>query len=191
MASAIRKPIKGYEGLYDICSDGRVYSHISNKFLSNTNRTLKGSSWYQVYVLVKDGKKKTVTAHLLVANAFITNPDSLPQINHIDGNKHNNYMSNLEWCTSSENVQHAFNTGLKVHSVPLEVSQKNGKAVAQWKKDNAKITGEDWSEIAEAISLGIVSGAEIGRYYNVSRSYINTFIKKFGITKGEMSCLVA
>lgn len=191
MASKIKKQIKGYEGLYDIYSDGRVYSHLSNKFLSANKRIVKGKESYLTYVLTSNGKKTAFTAHRLVANHFISNPNNLCQVNHINGDKSNNNLSNLEWCTPSENIQHAFDNGLKRHSVSLEISKANGKKVGQFKKDNAKISDEKWSEIGEAIAMGIFSGAEVARWFNVTRSHINAMIKSFSITKGESKCLAA
>ena len=61
----------------------------------------------------KKGDQKLYSVHRLVATAFIPNPNNLPQINHIDGNKNNNCVENLEWCDNSYNQQHAINTGLK------------------------------------------------------------------------------
>lgn len=98
MASEIKKQIKGYEGLYDIYPDGRVYSHISSRFLSASKRTLKGKDWYQVYVFTSNGKKTSLNVHRLVAIHFIGDPDDLPRVNHIDGNNSNNEISNLEYC---------------------------------------------------------------------------------------------
>ena len=184
MASKISQ-IVGYEGLYSVTSDGRVFSHKRNKFLSNTKRNLKGAGWYQMYVLTNaSGIKKSVSGHRLVADAFIPNKDNLKCVNHIDGDKTNNDISNLEWCTHKQNMQHAADTGLLI-KVPLEVSKANGKNVGQYKKDNAKISDEEWSEIGEATGYGVISGAQIAKHYGVTRSYINGRMKEFGIKKGE------
>ena len=67
---------------------------------------------YIVAEVHKDEKRTTTRQHRLLAEVFIPNPKNLPQVNHIDGNKHNNSLDNLEWCTSSENVKHSYETGL-------------------------------------------------------------------------------
>lgn len=76
-------------------------SYISNNYLQIVVR-LKG----------KNSKSKVLKIHREVAKAFIPNPNNLPQVNHKDGNKTNNCVSNLEWCTNKENTMHAFKTGL-------------------------------------------------------------------------------
>lgn len=68
---------------------------------------------YKVVKLVDDnGKRKMWLVHRLVAEAFIPNPENKPQVNHKDGNKQNNHVSNLEWCDQSYNMIHAFTNGL-------------------------------------------------------------------------------
>ena len=106
--------IKGYEGLYGITSCGRVWSYITNKFL----KLYTGRGGYMRVKLCKDGVRKNFYVHRLVAEAYIENPDNLPQVNHIDGNKEHNWIKNLEWCSCSENVKHAVKSGLlaKKHS---------------------------------------------------------------------------
>ena len=63
--------------------------------------------------LSKNGNNKTVKVHRIVAETFIPNPNNLAQVNHIDGNKQNNNVDNLEWCSQSENMKHAYKNGLK------------------------------------------------------------------------------
>lgn len=103
----IWKDVEGFEGLYQISSRGRLKSfkqYKEGKILRLTNK--KGG--YFSFVLQGIGHaRRSVRIHRLVATAFIPNPDNLPQVNHIDGNKQNNAVENLEWCTASENHRHA------------------------------------------------------------------------------------
>lgn len=75
--------------------------------------TKQPKGYLYAMVQLSNGKKKNCRVHRLVAKAFIPNPDNLPEINHKDGNKLNNNVSNLEWSTRSHNVKHSFDTGLK------------------------------------------------------------------------------
>lgn len=95
---------------YYITKDGRCYNSRTNKFLKGQ---INCRNHYKTYIItLPDGSKKRLYAHRLVAIAFIPNPDNKPEINHIDGNKENNYVDNLEWVTSKENKAHAWNKGL-------------------------------------------------------------------------------
>ena len=99
----MRKQIKNYPN-YFIYDNGDVYN-------SNTNKLLTGSiseHGYKYYRLSKDNKKQVYYAHRLVAEYFIDNPNNLPVVNHKDGNKLNNDITNLEWVTYSENTKHAY-----------------------------------------------------------------------------------
>ena len=103
------KDIAGYEG-YKISSYGRVKS-----FKRSNPKILRPGCSQSGYLCVGLGRyNRTITErnHRLVAQAFISNTDSKPQVNHLDGCKLNNYVSNLEWCTASENTRHAYNVGL-------------------------------------------------------------------------------
>lgn len=99
----IWKDVKGFEGLYMISNLGRI-KHYSNKnkwkILKQTN---KKGSYFKIVLKCKDYTKST-RIHRLVAEAFIPNPNNLPQVNHIDMNKQNNKVDNLEWVTPKENV---------------------------------------------------------------------------------------
>lgn len=108
----IWKDIEGYKGLYQVSNLGRVKS--LNRTVKRRNHydlTLKGKikplhldkKGYQRVQLSKDCKLKTFKVHRMVAIAFIENKYNKPQVNHIDGIKHNNNVDNLEWVTNSEN----------------------------------------------------------------------------------------
>lgn len=119
----IWKDIKGYEGYYQISSFGRVKSveriveRKNNTKMKVKERILRQHIMKNGYCTVNIIKKtyKTHLVHRLVAIAFINNEKCLPQVNHIDGNKGNNNLSNLEWCTQKENSIHASKNGL-LHS---------------------------------------------------------------------------
>ncbi len=102
------RSIKGFEELYEISNYGRLKSFKSDKegyILSNKNS--KGDYLSVVLTNKKTKKKRYARMHRLVAEAFIPNPECLPQVNHKDGNKQNNHWDNLEWCTCKENIHHA------------------------------------------------------------------------------------
>ena len=105
----IWKPIKGYEDRYLVSNFGNVFS-----IKKNTLMTPSSSIGYYIVKLsngcVKTQKAKKV--HRLVAEAFIPNPNNLPCINHIDGNKLNNRVDNLEWCTVAQNTKHAYDNNI-------------------------------------------------------------------------------
>lgn len=96
------KDIKGYEGLYAVTEDGRVWSHRRQIFLKEG----KTKAGYLNVVLCKNGKAKTFLVHRLVAQTYITNPLELPEINHKDENKENNSINNLEWCDRKYNINY-------------------------------------------------------------------------------------
>ena len=111
MEKRINEFLPEIRDLYTITDKGEVYSDITG--LMKTRN--KGNTEYQIINFMRnDGKKKTYRLHRLVLMAFkpIVNPEDM-EVNHIDGNKKNNCLSNLEWCTSSENQIHAFKNGLQ------------------------------------------------------------------------------
>jgi hypothetical protein len=105
----IWKDINGYEGLYKLSNFGRIYS-VRNKLIMTLELLVNG--YYRV-CFNSSGKRDRFRVHILVATHFIDNPNGKTQVNHKDGNKKNNHYKNLEWCTPSENLQHAFSLGLK------------------------------------------------------------------------------
>lgn len=106
------KPITGFEN-YTISESGKVNN--GRKDL----KTFQNQGGYECLKLTDvGGNKKHFTLHRLVATHFIPNPENKPEVNHLDGNKSNNSVDNLEWCTSSENKRHARDNGLKVYNKP-------------------------------------------------------------------------
>lgn len=99
------KDIDGYEGLYRISNLGNVSHYTKKSGWTNKKLTL-GTTGYLKVQLWKNNKSKTVNVHRLVAKAFIDNPSNLPFINHIDEDKTNNKVSNLEWCTHEYNCEY-------------------------------------------------------------------------------------
>jgi len=107
------KQIEGFEN-YLISLDGKVFSLKTMSFLKLKKSIKHGYFRAELYNknLNKTKKSKIFSVHRLVANAYLPNPENKPTINHIDGNKENNCLLNLEWNTSSENRNHAIRTGL-------------------------------------------------------------------------------
>ena len=102
------KPIVGYEGLYEISNLGRVKS--LNYRRTGKEEIMKGRKnncgYLQVH-LYKNGKAKWCSIHRLVAQAFIENPNNLPEVNHIDQDKTNNCVDNLEYCSRQYNIEYS------------------------------------------------------------------------------------
>lgn len=119
MINEIWKDIKCYEGLYQVSNLGnirklRFINNITNKEKQfNITPQIINSGYYKV-VLYKNGKYKNKLLHRLVAETFIDNPYNKTQVNHRDGNKLNNSVENLEWCSQSENMKHAYKNNLIV-----------------------------------------------------------------------------
>jgi len=139
------KDIPGYEGRYAATRDGKIWSYpkpsnlhrvnclmpgkwLKQQLFVNRKNRVKPHAQYTV-MLYKNNKGKRYQVHRLVAQAFIPNPNELSQINHKDGNTFNNDVNNLEWCTSSHNMQHAVETGLfDIHSGNQDITRsRNGK----------------------------------------------------------------
>ena len=103
--------IPGYEGLYKVSRVGDITSYKRKQPI--VMKTFISPTGYLHLELKKDNVKKNYRVHRLVTQTYIDNPENKPQVNHIDGNKLNNSIENLEWCTSSENNKHAYKSGLK------------------------------------------------------------------------------
>ena len=109
MENEIWKPVPGYEECYEVSNIGRV-KKIKG---ANAGRIFIGAfDDYMYTTLTKDKKGKFFYIHRLVAMAFLPNPENKRTVNHINGIKTDNRVENLEWATNSENLQHAYRTGL-------------------------------------------------------------------------------
>ena len=172
------KKINGTDN-YWITSDGRVLSN--NRHARYKKRRWKTqrlqNSGYPVVDIVINGKQKTRTVHRLVAEAFIPNPEKLQQVNHIDGNKQNNKVSNLEWCTASRNIQHSYDIGKRKKGAPqlvpyhgLPLTEKSKTKIA---KKKTKISINKAKEIREHIINKTMTYAQIREKYKVGGGTIN------------------
>lgn len=135
---------------------------------TKTNKHMAQSLDKDGYVIIglsHNKKQHMCKQHRLVGEAFIPNPYNKPQINHKDGNKRNNHYSNLEWVTSSENIKHALNTGLKIPKTGIEA---NG----------AKYTDDQIIKACRLIDSGKYSDYEIDRICGFGRGYTYCIRKK-------------
>ena len=125
------KDIKGYEGLYGITTEGDVYSYKSKRFLKPGDI---GDGYLQV-ILYKDRERKFYLIHRLVAEAYIPNPENLPQVNHKDENKANNCLQNLEWCDASYNINYGTHNEKVSNSrkKPILQYDLDGNFIREWK----------------------------------------------------------
>lgn len=134
----IWKDIEGWEGIYQVSNLGRIKKILGKKEKILSLYTTGG---YYGVSFRKPNVHKHYRVHRLIAQAFIPNPENKPFINHIDGNKKNNALSNLEWCTHQENITHAFrilehgNMKLSMEDVEsirnLEINSMNVKAISK------------------------------------------------------------
>lgn len=132
----IWKDIEGYEGLYQVSNMGRVKSVRKNIILKNS---IARNGYKRVH-LYKNKKGKHFQIHRLVANAFIPNPDNLPQVNHKDENKLNNCADNLEWCTPEYNYNYGT---INIRKSQKQLNDKNkSKILLQYTKDGCFI--KEW-----------------------------------------------
>ena len=167
------KPINGFEEIYEVSNNGYIKSldriiynpHTSKEYFKK-GVILKpyNSNGYKRVILCKNGIVKKYSIHRLVAEAFIPNPENKPQVNHINTIKDDNRVENLEWCTSKENIQHAWKNNLHTPTY--------------YKRDecfNTKILDKETDIIKKLYT--IFSIKDISIKYNVNYSTIHRIIK--------------
>ena len=168
MKKQIWLPLKGYESLYLVSSFGVIASvdkkvgsgrgYIQKKKIMKS-RMIRG---YPSVTISKNNIPKIIKIHRAVAETFIDNPLNKDQVNHINGIKTDNNVSNLEWCTASENVKHAFRIGLKYqyvggdhhNSVRINQFDKNGIFIKEWDSISsaARVIGTSVQNIHSCLS---------------------------------------
>lgn len=179
----IWKDIFGYEGIYQVSSLGKVKS-LSRKRLVNkkTNSyhlmperimVIKvDKNGYNHITLCKNGLLKTYWLHRIVLKTFVCNPQNLPQINHKNGNKSDNRVENLEWCTSKHNYHEAVKLGLR-NNGKVRKKYKNSRSIAQI--DNGKIVKTYESRVSALRAFGVktINVGSPKRSYGYHWKYLN------------------
>ena len=171
----IWKDISGYEGRYKVSNLGNVKS--LKYFHHNKEALLVGGikHGYRQVILAKEYKVKYKSVHRLVAEAFIPNPCNKPQINHIDGNKLNNNVSNLEWCTQKENQEHAYRIGLQ-KSISTK-KNKYSKKIKQYDLYNNYL--EKYDAIHEAARINNLNPGDISKCCQMKRKQVGGYIWRY------------
>lgn len=175
----IWKDIKGYEGLYKVSNYGRVKSLNYNKTKKEKELKLyKNKKGYFSVNLYLNKKIHSKLVHRLVAETFIPNPKNKPQVNHIDGDKTNDKVDNLEWVTNKENVIHSWKTGLS--------KKKYGKQTNCKKVNQYTLTGDfikTWDSIKDASKDLKIDSSHISKcckqrkYHKTTGGYIWRYTK--------------
>lgn len=167
----IWKDIEGYEGSYQVSNLGRVRSLTRKVKTFNGFRLTKGKllkplktnrNYFRVD-LKRNQKDKYVSVHRLVAEAFLPNPNNLPEVNHKDSNPSNNNVKNLEWCTQSHNIKYAYKYG---NAKPTKGCFQKGNIPYNRRKIN------QYSKNGEYLNT-FNSVKEAGLYVNTVPSNIN------------------
>lgn len=165
-----RRPIPGYEGLYEIDRQGNVYAMFAFQQWKpgRLNKTRLNPLGYMTTVLTKNGQGKTRSIHRLLMLTFnpVENSDQL-EVNHIDGNRANNNLDNLEWCTHAENMKHS-------HYVLKNFmkGQAHGEQVG-----GAKLTAEKVLEIRRLCSSG-AARKDLAQQFGVTTVMIGHIVRR-------------
>lgn len=166
------RAIAGYEGSYEISSLGRVKSHWRKK--ENILAYNVSKDGYLHVLLWKNNKMKKFRVNRLVAFAFISTIEGKIYVNHIDGIKSNNQVSNLEWCTASENELHKCRV---IYKYPIRRQNRIGKRVAQFSMNNEKIA--EYASTKEAWRITNTDYSAISKVCLGKNKYANGFIWKY------------
>jgi hypothetical protein len=201
----IWKDVVGWEGIYLVSDIGNIRS-LERKIASGnkSGRLIKGrirklliteGKYISINLIDKANSRSTRNSvHVFVAKAFIDNPINLTEVNHKDGNKHNNKVDNLEWCTRKENVKHAKDTGLlrprkfsEKQKLEMAEKAKSYMHLKDWQKNNK----DKMKKMALSASLGQVKkvnqfnkdGVFIKQWFSIAEASRLTNATQTGISK--------
>ena len=186
----IWKPVVGYENYYEVSSIGRVRSLPREvKFINGSTRKLNGKILkpmvsqygYEYVMLAYNGKQTSKFIHRIVAETFLCKSDDSSEVNHIDGDKHNNHVDNLDWVTHKQNIQHSFAIGL--HKIPpSEHMRQIGKIGNKISTDRASMP-----VLCVTDNIAFVSQRAADRYYGYRLGSVRDVIsKRHGKFKGKL-----
>ena len=174
----IWKDIPGYEGTYKVSTHGRIFKHAQTQWMEVNKgyRTFKehflkgsiGTHGYIEITLSKNGKKEKCLLHRLVLTSFVPNPKNKRTCNHKDGIKTNNYLYNLEWATDSENLLHAYETGLNKMTEERCLHSRGENNVT------AKLTQLQVEEIRFMLTFSSLTQKEIAKMYGITQTCVSS-----------------
>lgn len=147
------KVLSLFDGQYEVTDTGKIYSNKRKNKIELIGKIC--NSGYRMVILTINRKKKYINVHRLIAKSFIPNPENLPEVNHIDCNKLNNNVCNLEWVSTRENQLHAIK------------NRRNGKL-----KINMRIA----NEIRTLYHTGEYSHRKLSSIFKISKSEIGSII---------------
>lgn len=205
----VRKPVKGYEGYYEVDQFGRVFGLNRIVEVEDNGRVyqkpVKGkqmkqsvhTAGYKTVSLTKKGKTKTEFVHRIVAQAFLDNPNNLPFVNHRDEDRTNNFVENLEWCTVSYNstynnvhkkrakklvgIPHTDEHKEKISKSLKEYYQTNKSAsIGRVSKKKKRVIGVKGNEVFHFDSICEASKFVNGARANITRSCNSEFKTAYG-----------
>lgn len=164
----IFRSVVGYDGRYEVSDCGSIkrVARLEDKRKSRLSEKMLRPAilkiGYPMVSITKDSKQKSYYVHRLVALAFLPNPEGLPMVNHKDSDKTNNHVSNLEWCTNSHNLKHAYENGKMDHRQPARGSGHG----------NAILSEAAVLKIKRMLTAGF-AGVEIAKEFSVTKSTIS------------------
>lgn len=172
MKNEIWKPVKGFEQYYEVSDEGIIrtierYIILSTHSYKKCRKILKqfqdSKGYFHVKLYNGQGKSRSITIHRIVALTFLDNPDKLLEVNHINHDKTNNNVKNLEWISRSNNIKHSY-----IHRNPNTYKGSGNK--------NSKLTEEQVINIRKEYTLGNITYKQLANKNNVGITLIGYII---------------